>query len=70
MADTPDSKQATPDDAAVSADGAVELTETQLENAEGGALLTGLMPEGFKRSIEIDKLGTVTHKISTSIFKF
>lgn len=73
MADSPDTKQATPDDATVSADGAVELTETQLETAEGGALsLLGstAMEGAFKRSIEIDKLGTLASKLCTNSFKY
>lgn len=72
MADSPDTTQDGPKDTTVSADGAVELTETQLETAEGGALpLLGSTDFGrFKLTAELDKLGTVAGKLSTTSFKF
>ena len=70
MADTPDPKQA--ESTQVSADGAVELTEAQLDTAEGGlGLLPGaLSHEGIKLTAPQHKINVVTDKWTTSIFKY
>ncbi len=70
MADTPDPKQS--ESTQVSADGAVELTESQLDTAEGGlGLLPGaLTHEGIKLTAPKQTLGIVTDKWTTSIFKY
>jgi hypothetical protein len=69
MADTPDPKQA--ESTQVSADGAVELTEAQLDTAEGGlGLLPGaLSHEGIKLTAPQLTVGTLTHKWSTMVIK-
>lgn len=70
MADTPDPKQA--ENTQVSADGAVELTETQLDTAEGGlGLLPGaLSHEGIKLTSPQHKIDLVAGTLSTNIFKY
>ncbi len=78
MADTHDTSKPTDQDTAISADGAVELTESQLEAAEGGAGLLGatIQPGAISRGgdwklqVDAQKIDTVAWKVSPTAFKY